>query len=84
MTAYPNNNKWLKHTIQQLGVTRARVADALLVNTSTVDRWLQPRTRKGQPNGSWRKMPDMARELMKYRIRDDCFLEIKDPPTKSA
>lgn len=75
MTAYPNNNKWLKATIQQMGVTRAQVAAALYVNTSTVDRWLQPKTRQGEPNGSWRRMPDMARELMKYRIRDDYFLD---------
>lgn len=75
MTAYPNNNKWLKVTIQQMSLTRSQVAEALHVNTSTVDRWLQPRTRKGEPNGSWRKMPDMARELMKYRIKDDYFIE---------
>lgn len=75
MTAYPNNNKWLKVTIQQMSLTRSQVAEALHVNTSTVDRWLQPRTRKGEPNTSWRKMPDMARELMKYRIKDDYFIE---------
>lgn len=73
MTAYPNNNKWLKHTIVQISATRAQVADALYVNTSTVDRWLQPRTRGGKPNSSWRKMPDMARELLKYRIKDGYF-----------
>lgn len=73
--AYPNNNKWLKHTIQEMGITRAKVAEALHVNTSTVDRWLQPKTRKGVLNNSWRKMPDMARELMKYRIKDKFFAE---------
>lgn len=75
MSAYPNNNKWLKHTINEIGVSRAAVADALHVNTSTVDRWLQPRTRGGKPNDSWRRMPDMARELMRYRINDNYFAD---------
>lgn len=76
MSAYANNNKWLKHTINEIDVSRAEVAAALHVNTSTVDRWLQPRTKGGRPNGSWRRMPDMARELMRYRIHDNYFSRV--------
>lgn len=72
---YPNNNLWLKQTIRKEKLTRAEVATALFVDTSTVDRWLQPKTRNGEPNKTWRRMPDMARELMKYRLEEDWFIQ---------
>jgi hypothetical protein len=64
------NNRWLKETIRNQDLTRCWVARQLLVNQSTVDRWLQPRMRNKEKNPSYRHMPNMAVQLLKYRLAD--------------
>lgn len=62
------NNRWLKSVMKENELTRKTVSIWLYVNTSTVDRWLQPRMKDKEKNPSYRQMPDMAVALMKFRL----------------
>lgn len=60
-----SNNIWLTKVMKRHGLTRAWVATQLCVDTSTVDRWLQP-----EVSTSFRRMPSMARKLLGLILED--------------
>lgn len=71
LSANPNNNRHLAKIIKSRpGMTRQWVAEQLCVTNSTIDRWLAPKTRSGERNPTYRKMPDMAMALLMYRLDD--------------
>lgn len=71
MSVNPNNNRQLAQIIKNHpGITRRWVAEQLCVTTSTVDRWLVPKTSGGEPNPTYRRMPDMAIRLLDYVLDD--------------
>lgn len=71
LSVNPNNNRWLAQIMKENpGMTRRWIAEQLHVTTSTVDRWLAPKTKKGKPNPTYRNMPDMAAQLLQYRLDD--------------
>lgn len=65
-----SNNRWLKTLLYDRQLSRQLVAALLLVDNSTVDRWLQPRMKNKVKNTTYRHMPDMAVALLKYRLAD--------------
>lgn len=65
------NNRYLKEKMKRFGLDRKWVARWLLVDKSTVDRWVQPRTKKGKQNPTYRPMPNMAVALLSYRLDDE-------------
>lgn len=68
-----NTNAWLAKFIKDYDMTRAQVAKHLCVSLSTVDRWLQPKTKGGVRNPQFRRMPDMAHKLIVILSYDDDF-----------
>lgn len=54
-----DDNEWLHSFVACRGLTRKQIAKVLIVNTSTVDRWLGS-------GRSFRAMPPMARKLLMY------------------
>lgn len=68
-----NTNAWLAKFIKTEGLSRAQVAKCLCVSLSTVDRWLQPKTKGGKRNPQFRRMPDMAHKLLVILSYDDEF-----------
>jgi hypothetical protein len=63
-----DNRIWLKRMMKHFGVTRKRIAEAIGVNISTVDRWLVP------PNkSSHRRMPITARKSLNMAIDAGVF-----------
>lgn len=58
-----NNRIWLKRMLKHFSLTRQAVANLLIINISTVDRWLVP-----EGSTSHRKMSPMARKLLTYMI----------------
>ncbi len=65
-----NNRAELKKLMDQYNLTRADVAKIVHVSPSTVDRWLQPKTKKGERNPTHRQMPDMAMELVQLKAKN--------------
>jgi len=65
-----DNNYRLARTMSSKGISRRWVGNSLKVKLSTVDRWLQPKTKGGVPNASYRPMPDSALRLFWYSIND--------------
>jgi len=65
-----SNNQYLKQVLKERDLTRRWAALNLMVDVSTVDRWLQPRIRWGVTNKSYRRMPDSAVALLDYRLAD--------------
>jgi len=65
-----DNNQRLFNTMAAYGISRRWVSDHLLVNLSTVDRWLQPKEKDGYANTSYRTMPDSMLKLFEYSIND--------------
>lgn len=63
------NNQWLRRAMVDHDLTRKEVASMLCVSTPAVDRWLQPYMKSRKKNPTYRKMPDMAVELMKVKIK---------------
>jgi hypothetical protein len=66
-----SNNQILKQVLKEHDLTRRWAALYLMVNISTIDRWLQPRLIKGVRNTSYRRMPDSAIALLNYRLADE-------------
>lgn len=62
------NNHWLRHTMAEHDLTRKEVAKLVCVTTPTVDRWLQPFMKQRKKNPTYRKMPNMAVELLKLKL----------------
>ena len=58
-----DNRIWLKRLIKHFGLTRPQVAKHLMVDLSTVDRWLASEDLK-----SHRAMPNIARKLLTYIV----------------
>jgi len=70
------NNRYLLLKMREFHVNRHWVAAQLKVDRSTVDRWLQPRLKHKRGNfstinPSYRKMPNMAKALLDYRLADE-------------
>jgi len=63
-----DNRIWLKRMIKHFGITRKRVAEALGVNISTVDRWLVPPEKV-----SHRKMPVPMRKGLQMAVDAGVF-----------
>lgn len=59
-----SNNTWLRRWATDQDMSRAEIAQRLCVDQSTVDRWMQPKTRNGSPNPQFRKCPNMAVKLL--------------------
>jgi transposase-like protein len=59
-----SNNTWLRKYAAENAYSRSEIARRCCVNQSTVDRWMQPRTRQGERNPQFRKCPDMAIKLL--------------------
>jgi len=68
-----STNAWLLKFMKDYGLSRSQVATAVAVSQSTVDRWLQPKTKGGKPNPTFRKMPVMAHRLLVVLSRNDDF-----------
>ena len=64
------NNRALVGLMYDHALTRKWVAKQLMVNQSTVDRWLQPRMKNKAKNPTYRHTPSMAIALLKYRLAD--------------
>jgi transposase len=65
-----DNNQCLLNTMSAYGISRRWVSDHMLVNLSTVDRWLQPKKKDGLPNASYRAMTGPMLKLFEYSIND--------------
>jgi len=63
-----DNRVWLQRMMKHFGLTRRRVAEAVGVNISTVDRWLVPPEKV-----SHRKMPVTTRKLLQMGIEAGVF-----------
>jgi len=76
-----DNNHRLYRTMMSHGISRRWVAKNLYVHLSTVDRWLQPKTKGGAKNNSYRTMPDAALKLFEYSINDTSLGQLyRNPP----
>lgn len=63
-------NQELADIISEYGLTRRESAEFMMVNKSTVDRYLSPRRLGRSLNPTYRKMPAYRLQLLVNALRD--------------
>lgn len=79
-----SNNTIFRELLKEHGLTRQKAADLLLINVSTVDRYLTPATIKGKPNPTHRHMSDGRLDHFKQCLERDADKADEGAETQAA